>query len=291
VVRGSHPRPIPRTSRGDQALSATGRSGAAGVVTTTGSDRFEVAEERHALETQLQLQVEGLVVCSGLLPASDVATFAARIPTVVAGRPETRADVTSVFCDEDEGGAALADHVVELGHRAVAVIRLGPEQSLTMAPRTAAMTRRLRERGVLVVEVAGGLVDETRELVGEIRAHEEVTAVMAPSGPSSSTSTLVFELYQSAFGEGLPDYGPPRRSPSPRWCSCSPSPRASAVSRGARLEARFRRRRVPGRRRPARAGRRGGRVPGLRHGGHRRRPRQRPLAAVPLGRQYLCAWP
>lgn len=151
------------------------------VVTATGSGRFELAEERHALETLVQLQVEGLVVCSGLLPAADVATFAARIPTVVAGRPETHADVTSVFCDEAEGGAGLADHVVALGHRAVAVIRLGPDQSLTMAPRTAAMAGRLRERGVVVVEVAGGLVGEVDALVQQILAREDVTAVMAPS--------------------------------------------------------------------------------------------------------------
>lgn len=151
------------------------------VVTATGSGRFELAEERHALETLVQLQVEGLVVCSGLLPASDVATFAARIPTVVAGRPETHADVTSVFCDEDAGGAGLADHVADLGHHRVAVIGLPPGRSLTMAPRTAAMARRLRERGVEVVEVAGGLVDEVPRLVPEIRAHPSVTAVMAPS--------------------------------------------------------------------------------------------------------------
>jgi DNA-binding LacI/PurR family transcriptional regulator len=151
------------------------------VVTATGSGRFELAEERHALETLVQLQVEGLVVCSGLLPASDVATFAARIPTVVAGRPETHADVTSVFCDEDAGGAGLADHVADLGHHRVAVIGLPPGRSLTMAPRTAAMARRLRERGVEVVEVAGGLVDEVPRLVPEIRAHPGVTAVMAPS--------------------------------------------------------------------------------------------------------------
>jgi len=41
------------------------------VVTATGSGRFELAEERHALETPVQLPGEGLVGCSGLLPASD----------------------------------------------------------------------------------------------------------------------------------------------------------------------------------------------------------------------------
>lgn len=151
------------------------------VVTATGSGRFALADERRALDTLVQLQVEGLVVCSGLLPASSITPLATRIPLVVAGRPETHAAVTSVFCDEAHGGAALADHVVDLGHRHVAVLTLGPEQSLTMGPRTAAMVRRLRERGVGVVEQRGRRADDTDEAVDGVLAHPEVTALMTPS--------------------------------------------------------------------------------------------------------------
>jgi DNA-binding LacI/PurR family transcriptional regulator len=151
------------------------------VVTATGSGKFEVAAERRALETLVMLQVEGLVVCSGLLPAHDVVPFAERIPTIVAGRPETHASITSVFCDEDEGGARLAEHVVGLGHRTVAVVRLDADQSLTMAPRTAAMARRLRELGAAVVEMAGGQVDELASVAQALGEAPAVTAVMAPS--------------------------------------------------------------------------------------------------------------
>jgi DNA-binding LacI/PurR family transcriptional regulator len=151
------------------------------VVTTTGSGRFEVVDERRALETLVMLQVEGLVVCSGLLPAHDIARFAERIPTVVAGRPETHAAITSVYCDEEHGGSGLADHVFELGHRSVAVITLPATQSLSMSPRTAAMARRLREHGVEVLEVAGGHSEDVGSLVPVIAARPEVTAVMAPS--------------------------------------------------------------------------------------------------------------
>jgi DNA-binding LacI/PurR family transcriptional regulator len=151
------------------------------VVTTTGSGRFEIADERRALETLVMLQVEGLVVCSGLLPAEDIAAFVNRIPTVVAGRPERHPGITSVYCDEEHGGAGLADHVVELGHRTVAVITLGVEQSLTMSARTAAMVRRLRQRGVDVLELAGGPASGVGALVPAIAARPDVTAVMAPS--------------------------------------------------------------------------------------------------------------
>jgi DNA-binding LacI/PurR family transcriptional regulator len=151
------------------------------VVTTSGAGRFEIADERRALETLVMLQVEGLIVCSGLLPAEDVAAFAGRNPTVVAGRPETHAGITSVYCDEEHGGNGLADHVLTLGHRTVAVITLGVEHSLTMSARTAAMMRRLRERGAEVLELAGGLAWDVGELVPVIAARPDVTAVMAPS--------------------------------------------------------------------------------------------------------------
>ncbi|WP_158847673.1 LacI family DNA-binding transcriptional regulator [Saccharothrix deserti] len=151
------------------------------VVTATGSGRFAVADEHRALETLVMLRVEALIVCSGILPAAQIVPFAERLPTVVAGRPETHGSITSVFCDEEEGGAALADHVVDLGHRNVAVITVPVSNSVTMGPRTAAMARRLRERGARVLEVVG----PHREMAGgwatEILRHPEITAVMAPS--------------------------------------------------------------------------------------------------------------
>ncbi len=150
-------------------------------VTTTGAGRFEVADERRALETLLMLQVEGLLVCSGALPSVDVEAFARRVPTVVAGRPETSPSVSSVFCDEVHGGTAMADHLAALGHRDVAVLVLPPEHSLTMAPRTAAMARRLVERGLRVVELPAGSLDTVGEQIGPLLAAPGLTAVMAPS--------------------------------------------------------------------------------------------------------------
>jgi DNA-binding LacI/PurR family transcriptional regulator len=150
-------------------------------VTATGAGTFEVAEERRALETLVMLQVEGLLVCSGALPSDDVEAIARRVPTVVVGRPETSPMVTSVFCDEVHGGRALADHLADLGHRNVAVFTLAPEQSLTMAPRTAAMAGRLAERGVRVVELPAGPLERVGELIGPLLGRPELTAVMAPS--------------------------------------------------------------------------------------------------------------
>lgn len=151
------------------------------VVTATGSGRFAVADEQRALETLVRLQVEALVVCSGLLPVAAVAPFTRRMPVVIAGRPETGDLVSSVFCDEDSGGAGMADHLLGLGHRSVAVLRLGQAQSLTMAPRTAAMIRRLTEAGAHVLPVAGGPVEDVEAPLDEVLAHPDISAFMTPS--------------------------------------------------------------------------------------------------------------
>ncbi|MEV6947717.1 LacI family DNA-binding transcriptional regulator [Streptomyces sp. NPDC051172] len=151
------------------------------VVTATGSGRFEVSDEYRALETLAMLRVEALIVCSGLLPSERILPFAARLPTVVAGRPETHHSITSVYCDEDEGGAALADHLVELGHREVAVVTVPTSSSVTLGPRTEAMVRRLRERAVRVLEIPGPRRETAGAWVTEVLRHPGITAVMAPS--------------------------------------------------------------------------------------------------------------
>ncbi|MFE4540886.1 LacI family DNA-binding transcriptional regulator [Streptomyces scopuliridis] len=151
------------------------------VVTATGSGGFEVSDEYRALETLAMLRVEALIVCSGLLPSEQILPFAARLPTVVAGRPETHPSITSVYCDEDEGGTALAGHLLDLGHREVAVVTVPFSGSVTLGPRTAAMTRRLRERGARVLEIPGPHRETAGAWATEVLRHPEITAVMAPS--------------------------------------------------------------------------------------------------------------
>lgn len=123
------------------------------VVTATGSGRFSVADERRALDVMTGLRVEGLLVCSGLLPEGDVEEVAAKVPTVVAGRPLVSDACGSVFCDEEGGGRGIADHVHALGHRRVAVLVHSPDLSLTLSPRSRAAAGRLAARGASVVEL------------------------------------------------------------------------------------------------------------------------------------------
>ena len=154
-------------------------------VTATGSGSFSIEEERRALETLVSLRVEGLIVCSGALPVSDIIPFARRIPTVIAGRPEEDPGVSSVYCDELGGGRGLAEHITRLGHRRVAVMTHTVASSITQAARTEAMVRSLRDAGVDVLafrcEEFDINVENTDAIVQAILDAGGVTAVMASS--------------------------------------------------------------------------------------------------------------
>lgn len=153
------------------------------VLTTSGVGLVE--NEKAALAALISMRVEGLVVCSGLLPACDIAEFAPRVPTVVVGRPEFHPSLTSVYCDENDGGAQIADHVADHGHRCVAVLVVPRLDALTQNDRSLAMAARLRARCVRVVEVeapferdANDIVDE---LIGIPHSTGRPTAVMCPT--------------------------------------------------------------------------------------------------------------
>lgn len=173
-------------------------------VTATGAGAFSLAEERRALETLVALRVEGLIVCSGALPVEDVIPFAARIPTVVAGRPEQDPSVSSVYCDEVAGGRGLADHVASLGHRRVAVMTLSPKDSLTQARRTEAMVARLREHGVDVVTVAGNDAGPRADSIAPIVRAVLDAGVSAFMTPSDAWAIAALECLRDA-GLTAPD--------------------------------------------------------------------------------------
>lgn len=151
------------------------------VVTTVGDD--DVTREKAALATLLSLRVDGLVVCSGLLPADDIAEFAGRVAVVVAGRPELHPSLSSVYCDEIRAGAELADAVVEKGHRTVGVLTVPRRDAMTQFARSSAMRDRLLSRGVDVIEVEASFARPPSAIADEVavRTGEGMTAVMCPS--------------------------------------------------------------------------------------------------------------
>jgi DNA-binding LacI/PurR family transcriptional regulator len=70
-----------------------------------------------------------------------------QVPIVIVSRDLTARGVSSVLIDNEAGGAMALRHLLELGHRRIAVIR-GPEEMFDSEPRWAGVRRAATEAGI-----------------------------------------------------------------------------------------------------------------------------------------------
>jgi LacI family transcriptional regulator len=111
------------------------------------SDESET-EEDHYLRMLIERQVDGILLVPArssddsfrLLRAHDV-------PVVVLDRRIAASDVDSVLCDSEAGAYELARHLIEIGHRRIAVLT-GRRTVSTSADRVAGVRRALAEAGL-----------------------------------------------------------------------------------------------------------------------------------------------
>ena len=157
------------------------------LVTITSARDLEVVDALRALKSLVSMQVDGLAIASARLPSEHIIPFVERVPIVVSGRRETGGGITSVFCDDTDGGRRLADHLLELGHRHIAVVLVCQDYSSSQYARGEAMVDCIRRAGGTPprMERRGGYRCRTRR----------------SAGPPSTSSWKV----------------PPRSTPSPDW--------------------------------------------------------------------------
>ena len=79
-------------------------------------------DERRAVETLVDFRCEALVLLGPVAPAADLAALAAQLPVVVVGRRVDAAGVDVVRSADDEGVGQAVDHLVGLGHQAIAFV-------------------------------------------------------------------------------------------------------------------------------------------------------------------------
>lgn len=111
------------------------------------------------------------------------------VPILIVGRDLTARGISSILVDNEAGGALAMRHLVELGHREIAVIR-GPKEMCDSEPRWAGIQRVAAEAGLtidprLVFELPG-LADPASGFEGGVRFAREMlrsgarfTAVLA----------------------------------------------------------------------------------------------------------------
>ena len=151
------------------------------MVSISGVEELPADDARAALRDLIALRVEGLIVCSAMLSVEDFAPFVDRIPFVMAGHEDSTRTVSSVFCDEGDGGRRLAQYVHDFGHREVAVFLVPKEYSISQYSRGVALIGLLRELGISVKILDVQAAGEMGALVDEALCHPRVTAYMCPS--------------------------------------------------------------------------------------------------------------
>jgi DNA-binding LacI/PurR family transcriptional regulator len=78
--------------------------------------------EAAAVETLLQLRTDGLILAGSALSTREIVAVSTTVPVVLVTRP-TRSPLLDSATNDDRAGARLAvDHLVALGHRAIAHI-------------------------------------------------------------------------------------------------------------------------------------------------------------------------
>ncbi len=183
------------------------------IVTVTSAGELEVADAIRALKRLISLQVDGLLIASARLPADEIVPFVERVPIVVAGRRETGPGITSVFCDDADGGRQLAEYLLHLGHKHIAVVLVDRSYSLSQNARGLGMIECIRNGGFSPIVWEVGVDADVGNVVAAMVAESGVTAIMCPTDGSVIDVLEILRLHgQSAPNDfavtGYDGFGP-----------------------------------------------------------------------------------
>ncbi|MFE3138195.1 LacI family DNA-binding transcriptional regulator [Streptomyces scopuliridis] len=86
------------------------------------STQTRTREEHTAVETLLAFRSEALVLLGPTAPADTLAALDRKAPVIAVGRRIADADLDVVRTADDDGVGQIIDHLVTLGHRAIAYV-------------------------------------------------------------------------------------------------------------------------------------------------------------------------
>lgn len=131
---------------------------------------LDASREAAAIETLLQLRVDGLLMIGTLTSIRDLERAAQSVPIVVVAAAVRSKVVGSVANDDVAGASAVVDHLVELGHRRIAHIHGGDAAAAGRARRRG-YERAMRRAGFeeQILSVRGAFTESGgREAMAEI---------------------------------------------------------------------------------------------------------------------------
>ncbi|WP_194285929.1 LacI family DNA-binding transcriptional regulator [Microbacterium foliorum] len=183
------------------------------IVATTNSGHHEVEEALHEIKNLISLQVDGVIIAPARLPTAKFKKFLDRVPIVVAGRQETTPGISSVACDDSDGGRSLVRHLVGLGHHNIAVVLVSDQYSQRYHARGAAMIDEIRANGAEPIVVPADTDLTSAEVVSRQLRDLKATAIMCPTDPAAMDVLEVLRAEGPAALEkysvtGYDGYGP-----------------------------------------------------------------------------------
>ena len=116
--------------------------------------------ESEALETLLQLRVDGVILAGTVLPPRAIVAAAANAPVALVARASRWPAIDSVTNDDRAGARLVVDHLVSLGHRRIAHVDGG--RGAGAADRRNGFLTRMRRHGLTsdAVVVPGAFTEE-----------------------------------------------------------------------------------------------------------------------------------
>ena len=97
-------------------------AGATGYNTIMSGVDHRALAERRALDTLLELRIDGLIIASPMLEISVIALASKEVPVVLVARRARIGSVDSVSNDDATGAALVVQHLADLGHQRIAHI-------------------------------------------------------------------------------------------------------------------------------------------------------------------------
>lgn len=172
-----------------------GRAGFDGVLSIHG---WPDSAARHAVEHLVAQRVAGLILVDAPAAPDAIAAIAAMVPTVYVGRDLTGTGVESITTDDELGGRMVAEHLLGLGHKAIAHIDGGPARAGSDARRNG-YAGALEKRGLSPNVVAG-----EHTIDAGARAADQVLAQKPrPSAIFASNDLMAIGAINAATKAGL----------------------------------------------------------------------------------------
>ncbi|MDJ0925216.1 MAG: LacI family DNA-binding transcriptional regulator [Acidimicrobiia bacterium] len=137
--------------------------------------------ERGAVETMLELRVDGLIMLGSMMKVPKIERVASSLPVALLGRHTRSKDLDSVGVDDSAGAQEAVEHLVSLGHSEIVHIHAG---SAAGSPRRRSGYEKAMRRHGLEPRLVKGAFTES----GGAKAMQEIldsgnlpTAVFAPN--------------------------------------------------------------------------------------------------------------